>query len=93
MNNVNVSDNENNKEVIVIEAQKGKIDRRNSQKIERLRVAAYCRVSTDSEEQLESYQSQLQYYKDLITNNPDWESMQIQRSLGHKQNIGKVSKE
>lgn len=53
------------KEVIVIEPTQGKIDRRNSQKIERLRVAAYCRVSTDSEEQLESYQSQLQYYKDL----------------------------
>ena len=40
MNNVNVSDNENNKEVIVIEAQKGKIDRRNSKKVERLKVAA-----------------------------------------------------
>ena len=72
-----MSDNENNKEVIVIEAQKGKIDRRNSQKIERLRVAAYCRVSTDSEEQLESYQSQLKYYKDLITNNPNWEFVGI----------------
>jgi len=65
------------KEVIVIEPTQGKIDRRNSQKIERLRVAAYCRVSTDSEEQLESYQSQLQYYKDLITNNPDWEFVGI----------------
>jgi len=72
MNNVNVSDNENNKEVIVIEAQKGKIDRRNSQKVERLKVAAYCRVSTDSEEQLESYQSQVKHYKDLIQNNKDW---------------------
>ena len=65
------------KEVIVIEPTQGKIDRRNSQKIERLRVAAYCRVSTDSEEQLESYQSQLQYYKDLITNNPNWEFVGI----------------
>ena len=27
-----------------------------------LRVAAYCRVSTDSEEQLTSYQNQLSYY-------------------------------
>lgn len=65
------------KEVLVIEPTQGKIDRRNSQKIERLRVAAYCRVSTDSEEQLESYQSQLQYYKDLITNNPNWEFVGI----------------
>ena len=32
----------------------------------KLRVAAYCRVSTDSAEQLLSYESQLKYYRDLI---------------------------
>lgn len=37
-----------------------------------LRVAAYCRVSTDSEEQINSYQAQKKYYTDLISNNPNW---------------------
>ena len=31
-----------------------------------LRVAAYCRVSTDSEEQLSSYENQLSYYTEKI---------------------------
>ncbi|HHW68897.1 MAG TPA: recombinase family protein, partial [Tenericutes bacterium] len=43
------------RKVEIIEANKGRINRINSQSIERLRVAAYCRVSTDSDEQLESY--------------------------------------
>ena len=38
----------------------------------KLRVAAYCRVSTDDEEQLTSYEAQKSYYTDKITGNPDW---------------------
>ena len=37
-----------------------------------LRVAAYCRVSTDSEEQLNSYKSQIEYYTSIIEENPCW---------------------
>ena len=37
-----------------------------------LRVAAYCRVSTDSEEQLTSYEAQQTYYTDKIMTNPKW---------------------
>ena len=37
------------------------------------RVAAYCRVSTDSEEQLNSYTAQKNYYTQNIEENPDWE--------------------
>lgn len=37
-----------------------------------VRVAAYCRVSTDSDEQLDSYQAQITYYTDYIAKNPDW---------------------
>lgn len=37
-----------------------------------LRVAAYCRVSTDDEEQLTSYEAQRNYYTDKIMQNPDW---------------------
>ena len=37
-----------------------------------LRVAAYCRVSTDDEEQLSSYEAQKNYYTDKIMTNPAW---------------------
>ena len=37
------------------------------------RVAAYCRVSTNSEEQLNSYAAQKAYYTQRIEENPDWE--------------------
>lgn len=39
----------------------------------KLRVAAYCRVSTDSEEQLVSLATQRKHYEAYITANPDWE--------------------
>ena len=37
-----------------------------------LRVAAYCRVSTEEEEQQTSYEAQCNYYTDKIMNNPEW---------------------
>ncbi len=39
----------------------------------RQRVAAYCRVSTDSEEQINSYTAQKAYYTQKIEESPDWE--------------------
>jgi DNA invertase Pin-like site-specific DNA recombinase len=39
---------------------------------QQLRVAAYCRVSTNSEEQLNSYLSQIEYYTGIIEENPNW---------------------
>lgn len=38
----------------------------------KLRVAAYCRVSTDSEEQLDSLEAQKKHYEVYIKANPDW---------------------
>ena len=38
------------------------------------RVAAYCRVSTDSDEQLTSYENQMKVYTDYINSNKDWNS-------------------
>ena len=38
-----------------------------------LRVAAYCRVSTDSEEQETSYEAQVTHYTEYIQKNPEWE--------------------
>jgi site-specific DNA recombinase len=37
-----------------------------------MRVAAYCRVSTDLEEQKESFKTQEEYYTSLITKTPGW---------------------
>jgi len=39
----------------------------------KLRVAAYCRVSTDSDEQETSYETQVSHYTEYIQNNPDWQ--------------------
>lgn len=36
------------------------------------KVCAYARVSTDSEEQITSYNSQIKYYSEKIKSNPDW---------------------
>ena len=41
------------------------------------RVAAYCRVSTDSEEQLNSYEAQKSYYTQKIEESSDWEMAEI----------------
>ena len=38
----------------------------------KLRVAAYCRVSTDSDEQATSYEAQVEHYTEYIQKNPDW---------------------
>ena len=35
-------------------------------------VAAYCRVSSNSEDQLHSYRAQVSHYMELIAGNPDW---------------------
>lgn len=39
----------------------------------KLRVAAYCRVSTDSDEQLVSLEAQKSHYETYIKANPEWE--------------------
>ena len=41
-------------------------------KYHQLRVAAYCRVSTEQEEQQNSYQVQIAYYTDLINRKKEW---------------------
>ena len=46
-------------------------------KVERIRVAAYCRVSTDGDEQLGSFESQKLYYEEKIAANTEWASAGI----------------
>ena len=48
----------------------------------KLRVAAYAHVSSSSEDQLNSYRVQNQYYSELISNNPDWEMVDIYADAG-----------
>ena len=57
--------------VSVIEPQKSILV--DKEKYHQKRVAAYCRVSTDSEEQLTSYKNQMRFYTEMITANPEWE--------------------
>ena len=45
---------------------------KNNNEMKRLKVAAYCRVSTDDEEQLNSYEAQIKYYTETISKNPSW---------------------
>ena len=42
------------------------------EKYDQQRVAAYCRVSTDSEEQLTSYENQMKTYTEMIGRRTDW---------------------
>ena len=56
--------------VIIIPAKQEMAENRTIKR--QLRVAAYCRVSTDDEEQLTSYEAQQTYYTDKIMTNPDW---------------------
>ena len=63
--------------VEVIKAKKTVTNRAHSQAIQKLRVCAYCRVSTNSEDQLNSYKSQMKYYTDLIQKNNEWEFVAI----------------
>ena len=60
-------------EVKLIKANRGYGAREVSDSQEKVRVAAYCRVSTDDEEQLTSYEAQKAYYTQKIEENPDWE--------------------
>lgn len=53
--------------------QVGSNARKQEEEKPKLRVAAYCRVSTDSDEQTTSYEAQVEHYTEYIQKNPDWE--------------------
>lgn len=59
--------------VEVIKARSNFLSRARTTLSERMRVAAYCRVSTDSEDQLNSYKSQVKYYTELIKKKSEWD--------------------
>lgn len=50
--------------------------------LKRRKVAAYARVSTDKEEQQNSYDAQVDYYTQFIQNNPEWEFIGVYADEG-----------
>ncbi len=61
-------------EVVVIPATKSPVEKKKKGK---KRVAAYCRVSTDDEEQLTSYTAQIEHYTQVIESNPEWKLVKV----------------
>ncbi len=47
-----------------------------------LRVAAYCRVSTNQDDQANSFESQQRYFLECIARNPEWELQKIYADEG-----------
>ncbi len=45
--------------------------------IAKRKVAAYCRVSTDKEDQANSFENQQRYFRQYIERNPDWELYEV----------------
>ena len=60
-----------NRTVTVLPARKH-IRKDSDEEKPKLRVAAYCRVSTDSDEQATSYDAQIEHYTTYINGHPDW---------------------
>lgn len=59
--------------ITVIPARKRVGNTIKAQEKPKLRVAAYCRVSTDSDEQATSYEAQVEHYTQFIQKNSEWE--------------------
>lgn len=55
---------------------------RELEKPKKLRVAAYCRVSTLEEKQMGSFEMQVKHFTDLITSNPEYELVDIYKDEG-----------
>ena len=61
------------KNITVIPARANRTSLAENLEPQKKRVAAYCRVSTDQEEQLSSYEAQVNYYTNYIEKHPDYE--------------------
>lgn len=63
--------------VTVIPARRRVGSQRTAAQVQKTRVAAYCRVSTDSEEQETSYEAQVSHYTEYIHSNPEWQMVEV----------------
>ena len=61
------------KNITVIPAGRIRDDKAKTAAKSKLKVAAYCRVSTDSDEQATSYEAQVTHYTNFIQSNPEWQ--------------------
>ena len=61
------------KNITVIPAGRIRNDKAKTAAKPKLKVAAYCRVSTDSDEQATSYEAQVTHYTNFIQSNPEWQ--------------------
>lgn len=68
--------------VTVIPASINKFTHMQNISLAKKRVAAYARVSTDSEEQLTSYEAQVDYYTRYIKEKPEWEFIDVYTDEG-----------
>jgi site-specific DNA recombinase len=58
--------------VMLIPAKREYTKKHTEEETPKIRVAAYCRVSTDTDEQATSYEAQVTHYTEYINNNPNW---------------------
>lgn len=68
------------KKVVIIPAEE--VLEKSGQREHALRVAAYCRVSTDEERQLGSFENQVDYFNRLISENSKYELVRIYSDEG-----------
>lgn len=59
-------------QVEIIKSKSTLLERSKNKQLGKLRVAAYCRVSTDDEDQINSYNSQIEYYTEYVEKEPNW---------------------
>ena len=70
------------RQITVIPATRDKFTALPTASIKRRRVAAYARVSTDSDEQFTSYEAQIDYYTNYIKKRDDWEFVKVYTDEG-----------
>ena len=69
--------------VEIIKKKEGRLDKETGEFVKQnIRVAAYARVSTGSEEQQTSFKSQQKYYMDKIFSNPNWSFVEVYADEG-----------
>ena len=68
--------------VIVIPSKVNPLTKAPIDSLKKRRVAAYARVSTEMDEQTNSYEAQVDYYTKYITANPEWELVKVYTDKG-----------
>ena len=56
-------------------------------------VASYCRVSTDKDDQANSFAAQQRYFKEYIDRQPDWELYEVYADEGITGTYGRTKEE